>query len=996
MESDRWRRVEELYHSALRLAADQRPGFLKNECQGDARLCEEVESLLAYESSAKEFMETPAFEVAAKQIAGDEASENQAEPVAIGETPRRFRILEKLGSGGMGVVFKAEDIRLHRQVALKFLPKKFLSDPVSLQRFEREAHAASSLNHPNICTVYDIGEREGQAFIAMELLEGQTLDRRIGTQPLKKEDWLTLGIQITEGLRAAHHKGIIHRDIKPSNIFVTMEGQAKILDFGLAKLASPARTSEESSSQYALENDNGTQGVAQNSISSAASDLSISLTGVAMGTAGYMSPEQVRGEKLDARTDLFSFGLVLYEMVTGQRAFKGETGPVLHKAILNETPTPVRELNPELPAKVECIINKALEKAPEARYQAASEMRSDLEALRQESEPKRPTRWSEVAAVVVLVGIIATATFWFAKRRLAPPQVATDLKLRQLTANSSENRARSGAISPDGKYLAYTDQKGIYVKVIETGETRAIPQPDAFRDKKADWEIFSWFPDGTRFLANAHPPGEDETTWTSQGTSVWAVSIFGGAPRKLRDEAYAYSISRDGSTISFGTNKARFGDREIWLMQFDGEQARKLYDTDENSAIGGLMWSPDGQRVIYVKTDESGNALVSRDVKGGPLTTLLPSSVMNDATDYLWLPDGRLIYSLREPHAIGSSSCNYWVMHLDSRTGEPIEKPRRLTNWGGYCMGSTTATADGKKLTFKKWTDGATVYVADLDAGGSRIINPWHFTLDEGFDFPQDWTADGKAVVFSSNRDGPFGIYKQSLNEDTPTIIFSGAANFRDIRVSPDGKWVISIVDPGSKAPSEPAKIMRVSINGGSPELIFPAQINVVSHIFCARPPYNLCAVAEATEDRRQVIITSFDPVKGRGTELARLDLDPALNEEGRLCDISPDGTRLAVSRGPKGPISILSLRGQPTQIVEAEGLNEMLFLCWAADGKGLYISNGVHGGTLSHVDLQGHADVLWENYGGNWTRGLPSRDGRHLAIQGETGGSNIWMMENF
>ncbi len=994
MEPDRWRRVEELYHSSLRLAADQRLGFLKNECRGDAKLCEEVQSLLAYESSAKEFMETPAFEVAAKQIAEVETSENQADPVAIGETLQRFRILEKLGSGGMGVVYKAEDTRLHRTVALKFLPKRLVRDPVSLERFEREAHAASALNHRNICTVYDIGEHEGQTFIAMELLEGQTLDRRIGTQPLKKEDWLTLGIQITEGLRAAHDKGIIHRDIKPSNIFVSREGQAKILDFGLAKLASPASVSEESSNQYALEDENGRRGVTQDSISSAAPDLPISLTGVAMGTAGYMSPEQVRGEKLDPRTDLFSFGLVLYEMVTGQRAFKGDTGALLHTAILNQTPTRVCELNPELPAKLECIITKALEKIPEARYQAASEMRSDLEALRQESEPKPPTRWTEVAAVVVLVGIIATATFWLAKRRLAPPQVATDLKLRQLTANSSENRSRSGAISPDGKYLAYSDPKGIYVKLIETGETQAIPQPDTLRDKKVDWEIFSWFPDGKRFLANAHPAGEDETTWTSQGASIWVVPVSGGVPRELRDAAYAYSISRDGSTISFGTNKGRFGDREIWLMQSDGEGAHKLYDTDENSAIGGLMWSPDGQRVIYVRTDESGNALVSRDVKGGPVTTLLPSSVMNGATDYSWLPDGRLIYSLREPQAIGSSSCNYWLMHLDSRTGEPIEKPERLTNWGGYCMSSTTATADGKKLAFSKWRDGSTVYVADLEAGGSRIINPRHFTLDEGFDFPLDWTADGKSIVFASNRNGRFGIYKQSLNADTPRVIFSDAANFRDIRVSPDGKWVISIVDPKSRAPSEPAKIMRLPINGGSPELIFPARVHVPSHIFCPRPPFYFCVVVEATEDRKQLIVTSFDPAKGQGPELARFGLD--MSGDGWLCDISPDGTRLAVSRGPEGPIRILSFRGQPVQVIQIKGLNNMQFLCWAADGKGLYVSNGIRGGTLSHLDLEGHSHVVWENYGGNLTMGLPSREGRRLAILGETGSSNIWMMENF
>src|ERR1700674_2774582 len=258
----------------------------------------------------------------------------------------------------MGVVYKAEDTRLHRTVALKFLPKRLERDPVSLERFEREAHAASALNHPNICTVYDIAEHEGQPFIAMELLEGQTLDCRIGGRPLPTEDWLTFGIQITEGLHAAHQKGIIHRDIKPANIFVTSLGQAKILDFGLAKLA-PTATVIGVGSEGDYRNDGGPEtsgGMEQLSTP----DPLLSRTGVAMGTAGYMSPEQARGEKLDARTDVFSFGLVLYEMATGQRAFKGDTGPVLHEAILNQPPTPARQLNPSLPARLQKIIHKAL------------------------------------------------------------------------------------------------------------------------------------------------------------------------------------------------------------------------------------------------------------------------------------------------------------------------------------------------------------------------------------------------------------------------------------------------------------------------------------------------------------------------------------------------------------------------------------------------------------------------------------------------------------
>ena len=307
----------------------------------------------------------------------------------IGKKVSHYRVLEVLGGGGMGVVYKAEDLRLGRRVALKFLPEELASDPDALNRFEREAQAASALSHPNICTIFEIEDHEEQPFIVMELLEGETLRELISAaaakssaQPLPQV--LDLAIQIAGGLDAAHRKGIIHRDIKPTNIFVTKEGQAKILDFGLAKLAT-AQTTEPFPER---KDGSGNADRAQQPTTSPGSgpELSLSRTGVAMGTAGYMSPEQVRGEKLDARTDLFSFGLVLYEMATGQRAFTGDTAPILHDAILRQTPAPARQVNPDLPPKLEQIINRALEKERELRYQSATEMRV---ALQSEADPSR-------------------------------------------------------------------------------------------------------------------------------------------------------------------------------------------------------------------------------------------------------------------------------------------------------------------------------------------------------------------------------------------------------------------------------------------------------------------------------------------------------------------------------------------------------------------------------------------------------------------------------
>jgi serine/threonine protein kinase len=367
MTPERWQQIGRLYQEALGLSPDERITFLVRACGNDCDLRQEVESLLAAKSEAGDFLTAGAMKDAAKMLADEKPL------TLVGKTIGHYQVLSLLGSGGMGVVYKAEDTRLHRFVALKFLPADVAGDPHALARFHREAQAASALNHPNICTIYDIGEQDSQTFIAMEFLEGQTLKHRIAGRPLELDVLLSIGIDVADALDAAHTQGIIHRDIKPANIFVTRRGRAKILDFGLAKIMLV--------SDRAMEVAAGAAAAQMTTMS----DLTGS--GAALGTVAYMSPEQARGKELDARSDLFSLGAVLYEMATGVAPFRGKTTAEIYDAILNREPASPAQLNPEGPPQLQEIISKCLEKDVGLRCQSAAEIRSDLERLKRDTRP---------------------------------------------------------------------------------------------------------------------------------------------------------------------------------------------------------------------------------------------------------------------------------------------------------------------------------------------------------------------------------------------------------------------------------------------------------------------------------------------------------------------------------------------------------------------------------------------------------------------------------
>ena len=1047
--------------------AGDSPRYVESVGRRGYRLLVAVECL---ESSSGD--PTPTTSASSGQALSPEAGEKGGAPL-IGSTVSHYRVLEIIGGGGMGMVYKAEDLKLGRPVALKFLPEELAGDPLSLQRFEREARTASSLNHANICHIYEFGEHEGQPFIAMELLAGETLRDRLAavadSAQTLPDELLRIGLQVCDGLEAAHEKGVIHRDVKPANIFLTNKGVVKILDFGLAKLvvgeeptgtsidlssraqvaaaatgvegpvvSSPRDTADPSTScppgrEDAAGKEGGHSARDDNSKVNGAAEAeplppatpiehTLTRTGVAMGTAGYMSPEQVRGEKLDARTDIFSFGLVLYEMATGQRAFTGETAAILKDAILNHTPVSVRELDPTLPARLETVISKALEKDRERRYDSAASLRGDLVALGQgvgKSASRKSWGVGLATAVIALAVVVAAVSVWVQNRQRTgelPRAVAPDVKQRQLTTNTADNPVADAYISPDGSQLAYFDRGGIHVKTLATGDIKTLPPPEAMRSKNIAWTTGPWLHDGKTLIADASGEGLPST---------WAFSLLDGTSRKLRDDADTYELSPDGSRLVFTRNDTRLGAQELWAMDINGENARKLLTAGENSGFGdNVGWAPNG-RITYVRLHETGqqreDILESFDPKGGAPVRILSTPVWwqkGGLMGFEWLPGGRLVYELTSGSTASGYSCNFWDMWVDERTGKPRTAPRQLTNWAGFCMQSMTATTDYKQIAYLRAFYSLSVLVADLDAAGARARDLRRLTTSESIEYPTAWTPDSKSIIFHSNRNGPTGIFLQAIGQENPKIIVMGTEDSVPMSstVTPDGHTLIYTLVPFDQGarPSASRQVMSIPISGGTAVKLLEAQI--VGSPRCAQPPSNLCAIAERSPDGKQLVFTALDTKQGRGAELLRFTIGP---DEIYSWDLSPDGKHIAVAKQGGNRFDILSVDGSVTRMTILKGWKVGVDrpgagrdpmrgadFDWAANGKGFYVASGLfRNPVLLFVDLQGNARVVHEynsgeapggrgGFSGLW--GIPSPDGRHLAILNWYRNRNAWMMENF